>query len=241
MSDRASPPKHFDIVRANLPLLRWLNECDGNREMCEVDELALIRPPVQSVRFDIDSIGLEGEISEYNLDYLSRVCWACGMKCNGRLTKCHVMSHWVGGSNTPDNYYLLCDYCHNDQPDESSREVQEEWLANREYAWDRIWRESKEIMEALKQVPGNSQLMMYLFHHKMLRVRKCKAPYESQNLLHGLLEKAQSFKLEKFQKRRIELLVSIYIKFIRSVKRYSRYVKGRGGGLLKKYGVLIFG
>jgi hypothetical protein len=54
-------------------------------------------------------------------------CWACGIGCK-TPTRAHVVAKTLGGSNEPDNFFLLCDHCHGEQPDGAPREAQERWL-----------------------------------------------------------------------------------------------------------------
>lgn len=62
----------------------------------------------------------------------AKTCWACGKTSSrdsvGWLERAHVISAAAGGTNTPDNFFLLCSVCHREQPDGSSRNAQEVWL-----------------------------------------------------------------------------------------------------------------
>ncbi len=67
-----------------------------------------------------------------DLDDPTRTCWGCGNSGRGLLTRAHVVPARFGGRDEPVNYFLLCDFCHDEQPDAASREVQIEWLRGRE-------------------------------------------------------------------------------------------------------------
>lgn len=43
-------------------------------------------------------------------------CYACGRE-TGKLQRCHIIPHALGGSSEPDNIFLLCPKCHQDNPD----------------------------------------------------------------------------------------------------------------------------
>lgn len=82
---------------------------------------------------------------------LIHTCWACGRYCDdGVMNRAHVVACRHGGDDTPGNYFLLCDYCHEQQPDEATREDQIAWLENREYFWDRIGKNTQELLTALE-------------------------------------------------------------------------------------------
>ena len=76
-------------------------------------------------------------------------CWACGVWIEGEPERAHVVAHSHGGPNTPDNFFLLCSRCHNEQPDEAPRAVQEAWLATREHYTVRQLREATTMKNAL--------------------------------------------------------------------------------------------
>lgn len=67
-----------------------------------------------------------------------RVCWACSKP--GTPQRAHVVARANGGTDEPGNYLLLCRLCHSEQPDGMPREVQEQWLRDRETAMERIVR-----------------------------------------------------------------------------------------------------
>jgi hypothetical protein len=57
-----------------------------------------------------------------------------------------------GGPDEPGNYLLLCSYCHEEQPDEATRDVQEEWLEEREYCHDRHVRKTRALFARLEKL-----------------------------------------------------------------------------------------
>ena len=66
-----------------------------------------------------------------NVYAFSRICWACGVELPGLTARCHIVANSKGGQDVPTNYFLLCEACHEDQPDAASRESQEHWLLHR--------------------------------------------------------------------------------------------------------------
>lgn len=69
--------------------------------------------------------------------YAATHCWAC--YAESCVERCHVIPHRLGGPNVPENYWLLCNICHNAQPDDGTLEAQLFWLFHRESQADRIW------------------------------------------------------------------------------------------------------
>lgn len=39
-------------------------------------------------------------------------CWGCG-DCDSRVERAHILAKSAGGYNNPDNFVLLCKFCHN--------------------------------------------------------------------------------------------------------------------------------
>jgi 5-methylcytosine-specific restriction endonuclease McrA len=71
---------------------------------------------------------LEGA-SKNDLEY---VCWACGARNETRATRCHIERYEPNEADRPDNFILLCDRCHREQPDALPKEALKYWLATRE-------------------------------------------------------------------------------------------------------------
>src|SRR4051794_3859090 len=51
-------------------------------------------------------------------------CWRCGYK--SKLEKCHIIPHSLGGLDVPENFVLLCRWCHSEGPN----------IANPDFFWD---------------------------------------------------------------------------------------------------------
>lgn len=88
-------------------------------------------------------------------EQLIRTCWACGLDYDrGTMTRCHIVACRHGGDDVASNYWLLCDYCHEEQPDDVSREHQEQWLLTREYFWDRIHSATVRLWSRIMEASG---------------------------------------------------------------------------------------
>jgi len=59
-------------------------------------------------------------------------CWGCRVDALRGPQRVHVVARTHGGSDAPDNFFILCWLCHRDQPDGVSRATQEAWLIRRE-------------------------------------------------------------------------------------------------------------
>lgn len=87
-------------------------------------------------------------------------CWACGQVVNkvfdyetyekllisnvnriwdysevaAKLNKCHIVAHCIGGSDEPENLFLLCEGCHIESPDTENPENFFRWIYRRRKA-----------------------------------------------------------------------------------------------------------
>lgn len=79
------------------------------------------------------------------------ICWACERpvmvetegnliksdieciwnKTRGKLEQCHIIPKALGGKNTPDNLFLLCQDCHAESPDTIYPEIFFKWVISR--------------------------------------------------------------------------------------------------------------
>ena len=57
---------------------------------------------------------------------LSTHCWRCGE--TRRLHRCHIVPSSAGGADTPSNYILLCNACHEVAPNINNPNRMIEWL-----------------------------------------------------------------------------------------------------------------
>lgn len=58
-------------------------------------------------------------------------CWACSAEPGAPLDRAHILAVRHGGSDMPENFFLLCWRCHGEQPDASPRGEQIAWLIGR--------------------------------------------------------------------------------------------------------------
>jgi len=76
----------------------------------------------------------------YSLDIpinsAEKTCWSCKKYFSSNLEKAHIVAFSKGGSNLPDNYFLLCHNCHTNQPDGAPPDYQIEWLQKRPQFWE---------------------------------------------------------------------------------------------------------
>lgn len=125
---KSNKAKLEDIVCANFKLLETL----------------------PNVYFSID------DCSSTEISRMTKICWACGNDCNDGcgIYRCHVLARCKGGGDEAGNYFLLCDLCHEEQPDGLSRELQEEWLRDHETCFARYYKVVAELFDELKQIGG---------------------------------------------------------------------------------------
>lgn len=77
------------------------------------------------------------------------VCWACGAQHDGGLVRAHIVPVRNGGSDAPGNFFLLCDRCHDEQPDHLALADQLSWLRRHEAQVTRIEREVAPMVQRL--------------------------------------------------------------------------------------------
>ena len=88
---------------------------------------------------------------EMNVDIcdLATRCWRCGEI--RRLQRCHIVPASAGGEDTPSNYILLCNSCHEAAPNIKNSNRMHEWLrSSRSDTYDSFW--GNEICIAYEQV-----------------------------------------------------------------------------------------
>lgn len=139
---RQHSSSHLRIVRANVQLLNKLaklrDQLDGWYSSCALD---FFKYP-----------------DKYEIE-LIYTCWSCGLhRPDGAMVRCHIVPHRYGGDDVPSNYVLLCDYCHEEQPDSSHPDLQMEWLENREYTSCRVHRHTMELFSRLRSILGDDDL-----------------------------------------------------------------------------------
>lgn len=95
------------------------------------------------------------------LEEYEHFCWACGEAT--RLERAHVQAVAHGGSHEPENFFLLCAYCHDEQPDGQPRDAQVRWLLSRPSFFLLFLRRGEEIWAAVRAATAASddQLMRW--------------------------------------------------------------------------------
>ena len=114
--------KHRDIVLNNIELLK------------KIEKLGLVK------------------IDDKEIDRLTKTCWGCGIESKTKMSRCHIVAKIKGGSDDENNLLLLCDVCHKEQPDGLDREIQIEWLIEREGYFERnqkLWEDWSEKLSNL--------------------------------------------------------------------------------------------
>lgn len=66
------------------------------------------------------------------------LCWGCGAEHSiSTFEKCHIVPEMLGGTDTPDNLYILCKKCHKESPDTNNPKNFLRWVYRRRY--DYVW------------------------------------------------------------------------------------------------------
>lgn len=81
------------------------------------------RPPQPTHRAIVEANGALLATLDVPLEDAACTCWGCGASSEGwRPARAHVQALTHGGSSEPGNFFLLCDRCHDEQPDGAPRE-----------------------------------------------------------------------------------------------------------------------
>ena len=135
--------RHRDIVAAQQELLEW---CQN------------VEPPLDLDRIfgDSDDDSHQAHCSKRvrrdrkKKNWLEYCFWACGYHGEKRMTRCHIERYRPNEEEKPENFILLCELCHRDQPDAVPKDVLKYWLYTRECDMARAMREGAPIGWALK-------------------------------------------------------------------------------------------
>lgn len=57
-------------------------------------------------------------------------------KVNSRLQRCHILAKQFGGTDEPENLFLMCEDCHAESPDTTNREAFFRWVYRRRSEWE---------------------------------------------------------------------------------------------------------
>jgi hypothetical protein len=77
-------------------------------------------------------------------------CWRCAYDMHGKPTRAHIVAHRHGGTGEPRNFFLLCDKCHDAQPDAAPLELQLAWLKTGQH-WINSFLQDEKFMGMMKR------------------------------------------------------------------------------------------
>ena len=101
------------------------------------------------------------------IDWGEPSCWACGFHYNAKydinnvdaawenilklwdkipLQRCHIVPRSLGGTNNPNNLFLMCKECHDLAPNTNIPDIFYEWISTQNH----LKREMKKIQESLE-------------------------------------------------------------------------------------------
>jgi hypothetical protein len=86
-------------------------------------------------------------------------CWACGIQCTPE--RAHVLARSQGGSDAPENFFLLCAVCHREQPDGAPRAAQVAWLRAREHHTQRAHPQLEAAVRECARLGGETALAVW--------------------------------------------------------------------------------
>lgn len=63
---------------------------------------------------------------------LTKTCWACKRTSTEPYIRAHIEPFLVSRNQSPDNFFILCPTCHEEQPDAQPKAEQVRWLCTHE-------------------------------------------------------------------------------------------------------------
>lgn len=76
------------------------------------------------------------------------LCYACGNKPKYGLTRCRIVPHSLGGSGETSNIFLMCDECHEENPDTIYSDMFYKYVRNRESFVSKLFSKSYKILSS---------------------------------------------------------------------------------------------
>jgi hypothetical protein len=131
--------------------------CAGGDEMKKNNRLGM--PTIKNIVAAQNALILRLGIEQPDDD-----CWGCRSDDgDGPLTRCHIVAVRNGGSMAPENFFLLCELCHRNQPDGMSLSTQLIWLETIEYCLDRRARKLRPISDAFRKFGEENKVLLEEF------------------------------------------------------------------------------
>ena len=107
-------------------------------------------------------------------------CWACGEDCGDAIERAHIQAVSHGGSDDPENIFLLCWRCHREQPDAAPPDAQWAWLRSREPAISRNARVVRAVVDYLFDGLDEAAVQWLLAQSTHDSIVECMAKHGSQ-------------------------------------------------------------
>lgn len=122
--------------------------------------------------------------TKMNIDIsdLSTHCWRCGEI--RRLQRCHIVPSSAEGHDSPDNYFLLCNSCHEEAPNTTNPNRMYEWLlSSRSEIYNTFWGEKiSDVYQNLYQKNLKDEIVSRYIKNKnsfekllAQKIKECKA------------------------------------------------------------------
>lgn len=144
--------------------------------------------------------------SELGVEYPAIQCWVC-KAAQARPVMAHVKAAIHGGTNDPGNFFLLCQNCHEAQPDGADESIQLQWI--RMGGWSPDWRAEflrltgitiEDLTKLLMERYGNREAEP-MIRDVMQRGRSFAAGHGKLNSTSNMLAELARFALEEVRKR----------------------------------------
>jgi len=91
----------------------------------------MAREPMKTTKKQIVAYWVNKGIDECELNFdwseADGVCWNCG-HLTKHAQRCHIIPDMLGGEDTPSNYVLLCEECHEEAPNINNSEAMWDWI-----------------------------------------------------------------------------------------------------------------
>jgi 5-methylcytosine-specific restriction endonuclease McrA len=158
MSDRTAPPSKAAIVEAWKDWLRWEGISLEN-PCC----FACGRPMSSDYKGD---------------DVMKR--WE-----NTRLEKAHIVAHSLGGSNEPNNFFLLCVECHANAPTTMYRENFMQWVTAQNFLSRQMGKFMEELEIFLPDPKEREKFMEWMSKYSFEQLKEMLRDRQEEFTQHG--------------------------------------------------------
>ena len=80
-------------------------------------------------------------------DQWHKRCWRCGYVRD--LERCHIIPRSLNGTDTPDNFVLLCNECHQEAPNVNDKDYMMQWIKKTSVCYYDVYWSLRDLSESI--------------------------------------------------------------------------------------------